>query len=116
MMSRSQQIRIQSRPSSEESIRHTFGPPATAGLRRLGAQLMSTHLSDVTHRLAENAEAVCRHYLSSGRRVGRYWIVGDVRNTPGRSMFVRLTGFEFGKGAGGKWTDAATGEHGDLLD
>ena len=31
-------------------------------------------------------------------------------------MFVRLTGPESGKGAAGKWTDAATGEHGDLLD
>src|SRR3546814_20572368 len=39
-----------------------------------------------------------------------------VRNTPGRSMFVRLKGGETGKGAAGKWTDAATGEHGDLLD
>lgn len=31
-------------------------------------------------------------------------------------MFVRLKGPASGKGAGGKWTDAATGEHGDLLD
>jgi hypothetical protein len=31
-------------------------------------------------------------------------------------MFVRLNGPAFGKGAAGKWTDAATGEHGDLLD
>jgi len=31
-------------------------------------------------------------------------------------MFVRLIGPESGKGAAGKWTDAATGEHGDLLD
>ena len=36
--------------------------------------------------------------------------------TPGRSLFVRLRGPESGKGAAGKWTDAATGEHGDLLD
>ncbi len=43
-------------------------------------------------------------------------MVGDVQNTPGRSMFVRLTGPESGKGAAGKWTDSATGEHGDLLD
>jgi hypothetical protein len=42
--------------------------------------------------------------------------VGDVRNTPGRSLYVRLTGPESGPGAAGKWTDAATGEHGDLLD
>jgi hypothetical protein len=39
-----------------------------------------------------------------------------VRNTPGRSMFVRLKGPESGKGAAGKFTDAASGEHGDLLD
>ncbi len=42
--------------------------------------------------------------------------VGDVHNTPGHSMFVRLTGGESGKGAAGKWTDGATGEHDDLLD
>jgi Toprim domain-containing protein len=70
----------------------------------------------LAEQLARNAEAACREYLSAGRREGRYWMVGDVRNTPGRSMFVRLTGPESGKGAVGKWTDAATGEHGDLLD
>jgi hypothetical protein len=42
--------------------------------------------------------------------------VGDVRNTPGRSLYVRLHGHAGGEGAAGKWTDAATGEHGDLLD
>lgn len=72
--------------------------------------------SELAHRLAEEAEAVCRHYLSNGRRSGRYWIVGDVRNAPGRSMFVRLKGPKSGPGAAGKWTDGATGEHGDLLD
>ncbi len=72
--------------------------------------------SELAIRLGREAEAVCRHYLSSGQRVGRYWLVGDVQNTPGRSMFVRLTGPASGKGAAGKWTDMATGEHGDLLD
>jgi hypothetical protein len=72
--------------------------------------------SELARRLAGHADAVCRHYLSNGRRAGRYWLVGDVRNTPGRSMFVRLIGPESGKGAAGKWTDAATGEYGDLLD
>ena len=72
--------------------------------------------SELAQRLGRQAEAVCRHYLSNGHREGRYWLVGDVRNTPGRSMFVRLKGSESGKGAAGKWTDAATGEHGDLLD
>jgi hypothetical protein len=77
---------------------------------------MSTQASHLARRLAEQAETVCRHYLSNGRRTGRYWAVGDVRNTRGRSMFVRLRGPNSGKGAAGKWTDAATGEHGDLLD
>lgn len=77
---------------------------------------MSNTASDLAQRLGRQAEAVCRHYLSAGRREGRYWLVGDARNTPGRSMFVRLKGSESGKGAAGKWTDAATGEHGDLLD
>ena len=77
---------------------------------------MRHQAADLAHRLARDAEAVCRHYLSNGRREGHYWLVGDVRNTPGRSLFVRLQGPESGKGAAGKWTDAATGEHGDLLD
>jgi hypothetical protein len=77
---------------------------------------MGHKAADLAHRLARDAEAVCRHYLSSGRREGRYWLVGDVHNKPGRSLFVRLSGPETGKGAAGKWTDAATGEHGDLLD
>jgi hypothetical protein len=70
--------------------------------------------SELAHRLARDAEAVCRHYLSNGKRQGRYWLVGDVHNNPGRSMFVRLQ--DSPKGPAGKWMDAATGEHGDLLD
>jgi hypothetical protein len=77
---------------------------------------MSRGASELARRLARDAEGVCRHYLSNGRRQGRYWTVGDVRNTPGRSMFVRLSGPESGRGAAGHWTDAASAEHGDLLD
>lgn len=77
---------------------------------------MPDTLSDLARHLAARAEAVCRHYLPSGRRHGRYWLVGDVRNTPGRSLYVRLQGPSAGQGAAGRWTDAATGEHGDLLD
>jgi len=69
---------------------------------------------DLARRLADRAEAVCRRYLPNGRRQGNYWLVGDVRNTPGRSMYVRLK--DSAKGPAGKWSDAATGEHGDLLD
>lgn len=71
---------------------------------------------DLSVQLADRVEAVCRHYLSNGRRSGGYWIVGDTANTKGRSLFVRLTGPATGEGARGKWQDSATDEHGDLLD
>ena len=58
----------------------------------------------------------CAVTISPTAACGNYWQVGDVRNTAGRSMFVRLNGDASGKRAAGKWTDAATGEHGDLLD
>ena len=77
---------------------------------------MDSPAADLSQKLSREAEAVCRQYLSNGRKHGHYWVVGDVDNTPGRSLYVRLTGPTRGKGAAGKWTDAATGEHGDLLD
>jgi hypothetical protein len=69
---------------------------------------------EIASRLADDAESACRHFLPAGRRSGNYWIVGDVFGNPGRSMFVRLKGRSGRKG--GRWTDAATGDHGDLLD
>ncbi len=66
---------------------------------------MSSQAAELAHRLARRAEAVCRHYLSNGRREGSYWLVGDAANTPGRSLFVRLKGPDSGKGAAGKWTE-----------
>ena len=66
---------------------------------------MPRDATELAHRLAREAEAVCRHYLSSGRRVGNYWQVGDVKNTAGRSMFVRLCGDASRKRVAGKWTE-----------
>ena len=73
---------------------------------------MSSPAAAIAAALAERAEAVCRHYLSHGRRSGRYWIAGDLHGAVGRSLFVRLSP----PGTPGKWQDSATGEHGDLLD
>lgn len=72
------------------------------------AMLSASQLAD---RLARDAEAVCRHYLSAGHRAGNYWIVGDVANSKGKSLYVHLSGPR-----AGRWTDAATSQHGDLLD
>jgi hypothetical protein len=75
---------------------------------------MTGSASELARRLGEDAEAVCREYLSNGHRSGNHWIVGDVRNTRGRSMHVRLK--PNAKGPAGKWVDEQSGEHGDLLD
>jgi hypothetical protein len=77
---------------------------------------MPSAASDLSRALSRNVEAVCRHYLPDGRREGNYWMAGDVGGSSGRSLYIRLKGSDRGKGAAGKWTDAATGEHGDLLD
>ncbi|MER9334811.1 toprim domain-containing protein [Mesorhizobium sp. M0293] len=75
---------------------------------------MTGSASELARRLGEHAEAVCREYLSNGNRSGNYWMVGDVRNTRGRSMHVRLKANA--KGPAGRWVDEATSEFGDLLD
>lgn len=67
--------------------------------------------SELADRLAQDAEAVCRRYLSAGRKAGNYWIVGDTLNNKGRSLYVHLNGPRRGR-----WADAATDEYGDLLD
>ena len=68
--------------------------------------------TEIAAALSTRAEDVCRRYLPRGRRQGRYWTIGDTSGAKGRSLFVRLAP----SGIPGKWTDAATNEHGDLLD
>jgi len=74
--------------------------------------MRAMNAASVAAALAERAEEVCRRYLPYGRRRGRYWVAGDLDGGRGRSLYVRLAP----PGAPGKFTDAATGEHGDLLD
>ena len=52
------------------------------------------------------------HHLSAlfGRR--EHWVADDLDGARGRSLYVRLRP----PGTPGKWTDAAEGTHGDLLD
>ncbi len=59
------------------------------------AMLSASQLAD---RLARDAEAVCRYYLSAGHRAGNYWIVGDVANSKGKSLYVHLSGRALGGG------------------
>ena len=68
--------------------------------------------TEIAAALSARAEDVCRRYIRRGRKEGRYWTIGDTSGAKGRSLFVRLAP----PGIPGKWTDAATNEHGDLLD
>jgi hypothetical protein len=76
---------------------------------------LSTRAADLSERLAQmragrlpplSARRQARRPLLDGRR--RCW------DAPGRSLYVRL--FETERGRIGNWVDAATGEHGDLVD
>ncbi len=75
---------------------------------------MHERTKEIVRALSERAEEACRRYLSNGRRIGNYWIVGDCRNAMGRSMYVRLKATA--RSAAGRWTDSATAEFGDILD
>ena len=84
-------------------------------MRRLGpnpCRSTSMNAADTAAALAARAEEACRRFLPNGRKQGRYWCAGDVHGAAGRSLFVRLAP----PGAVGKFTDSATGQHGDLLD
>ena len=70
--------------------------------------------SELAHRLGREAEAVCRYYLSNGRKQGNYWQVGDTSGAKGQSLAIRLQA-QGGRKAG-SWQDFATGEYGDLID
>ena len=89
-------------PSRSRLRRHPFAPDVC--IVSAAARVAAT--------LAERAEEVCRRYLPYGRRQGRYWVAGDLDGGRGRSLYVRLAP----PGTPGKFMDAATGEHGDLLD
>lgn len=52
--------------------------------------------------LAREAEIVCRPSLANRKGEGGDWLLGDVRNQPGRPLFVRLRGPH--KGPAGKWS------------
>ena len=70
------------------AVEQPTGPPATAGLFIFEDIDGRNSASDLAHRLAQQAEAVCRHYLSNGRREGRYWL-GGRRSQYARPLDVR---------------------------
>ena len=73
---------------------------------------MITILDELKLELHPHAAAFCQTFLPAGHRSGNYWIIGNARGVPGRSMWVHLSGERQGY-----WTDAAGeyGGRGDLI-
>ena len=68
--------------------------------------------SQLSERLAQRAETICRELLPRGRRNGHDWVAADLSGAPGDSLRVCLSGEKVGV-----WSDFATGQSGgDLLD
>ena len=61
--------------------------------------------------LARRVEELAPILLPEGKRAGNYWQAGDITGGAGSSLYLHLTG-----PMRGQWRDAATGQHGDLLD
>jgi twinkle protein len=69
-------------------------------------------INEIKRYLAGQAEDVCRKLLSNGKRHGKEWVVGSVKNEPGNSLKVCLVGSK-----AGTWTDFSTSDKGgDLID
>lgn len=67
---------------------------------------------ELSKRLADQAEGICRTLLPGGKAVRGEWLCGDVTGGEGESLKVHLSGAN-----AGKWRDWANQEmHGDLLD
>jgi twinkle protein len=64
---------------------------------------------EISRRLNERAEEALRHiFRDAGHKKGNIYTIGDASGAPGESLFVYLDT--------GRWRDAATGQHGDLLE
>jgi Toprim domain len=61
--------------------------------------------------LAKRVDTVAPALLPAARRSGGYWSAGSVEGERGGSLYIHRTGAR-----AGKWCDAATDQHGDLLD
>lgn len=72
---------------------------------------MDFSIHELSQKLAERAEDLCRALLPSGKRVGRQWKVGSAYDEPGDSMDVELEGPK-----AGLWNDMASNEGGDLIE
>lgn len=72
-------------------------------------------VSEISRRLSDRSEEICRFLLPGGRQEKNLWLAGDIAGNAGKSLNVTLVG-----SYAGKWRDWAGGsdgeERGDLLD
>lgn len=61
--------------------------------------------------LSARAQSVAEYLLPAGKRQGQEWRAGSVRNEPGQSLGVHLSGDK-----AGVWSDFSSDEKGDLID
>ena len=115
-------LRADRRRSRPGNPRRDPRPPSAARRPLARSRLIRrcaviSQAADLARRLARDAEAVCRHYLSNGSppRAATGSSAMSATRRAAASMSASH-GPDCGPGAAGKWTDAATGEHGDLLD
>lgn len=66
---------------------------------------------DISERLANQVEAVCKELLPQGKMIAGNWCVGSLGGEQGESLRVQITG-----GKAGLWGDFASNENGDILD
>ena len=77
-----------------------------------GMSVPDITVQDISHRLADQAEILCRELLPNGRKDGLEWRVGSVKGEAGNSLGVRLSGDK-----AGIWGDFNGGQDkGDMLD
>ncbi|QIF03715.1 toprim domain-containing protein [Roseimicrobium sp. ORNL1] len=73
---------------------------------------MHLSVSEISKRLADRAEEVCRLLLPGGKAVKQHWHAGDLSGAAGDSLKVHLTGDH-----AGRWVDWANQQdRGDLVD
>lgn len=68
-------------------------------------------VSELSRKLAEQAESVAKHLLPAGKLEGGEWLVGSVNGEQGRSCKIRVQGTKRGV-----WADFASNQGGDLID
>lgn len=70
---------------------------------------MRITVSEISERLWDHVDRVCRMLLPNGKKEGNEWVVGSIDGESGKSLKVNLAGKKV-------WSDFASGQGGDLLD